>query len=79
MTDSTGRTLASAKLPDVPAPSPATLGQIEQAKNGPVVLVDASKNVVLALMRLSAFRDAYMLVSRPVNPQVLAAARTSRF
>ncbi len=44
-----------------------------------MVLVDASKDVVLALIRLNAFRDTYLLVSRPVNPQVLAAARTSRF
>jgi two-component system nitrogen regulation sensor histidine kinase NtrY len=79
VTDSTGRTLVSAKLPDVPAPNPATPRQIEQAKNGPVVLVDASKNMVLALIRLNAFRDTYLLVDRPVNPQVLAEARTSRF
>jgi two-component system, NtrC family, nitrogen regulation sensor histidine kinase NtrY len=69
--DSSGRTLASAKLPYMPAPSPVTPEQIEQAKTGPVVLADSNEKAVTALVRLDAFLDAYLLVNRPVDPQVL--------
>lgn len=70
--DSSGRTLASARLPFMPAPSPVTPAQIEQAKTGPVVLADSNEKAVSALVRLDAFLDAYLLVNRPVDPQVLA-------
>jgi two-component system nitrogen regulation sensor histidine kinase NtrY len=71
--DSTGRTLASAKLPFMPDPSPVTPAQIEQAKSGQVVvLADSSEKAVSALVRLDAFIDAYLLVNRPVDAQVLA-------
>ena len=71
--DSSGRTLASAKLPYMPDRSPVTAAQIEQAKTGQVVvLADSSEKAVSALVRLDAFIDAYLLVNRPVDPQVLA-------
>src|SRR5579872_4012164 len=70
--DSTGRTLASAKLPYMPDPAPVTAAEIEQAKSGPVVLADSNEKAVSALVRLDAFLDAYLLVNRPVDPQVLA-------
>src|SRR2546423_1834351 len=71
--DSSGRTLASAKLPYMPEPSPVTPAQIEQAKTGQVVvLADSNEKAVSALVRLDAFIDAYLLVNRPLDPQVLA-------
>lgn len=70
--DSSGRILASAKQRYMPAPSPVTPAQIEQAKMAPVVLADANEKAVTALYRLDAFVDAYLLVNRPVDPQVLA-------
>ncbi len=71
--DSSGRTLASAKLPYMPDRSPVTTAQLEQAKSGQViVLTDPSEKAVSALVRLDAFIDAYLLVNRPVDPQVLA-------
>ncbi|HEX5279730.1 MAG TPA: PAS domain-containing sensor histidine kinase [Micropepsaceae bacterium] len=70
--DSSDRILASAKQRYMPAPSPVTPAQIEQAKMAPVVLADANEKAVTALYRLDAFVDAYLLVNRPVDPQVLA-------
>jgi two-component system nitrogen regulation sensor histidine kinase NtrY len=69
--DSTGRTLASAKLPYMGDPPPVTPAQFDQAKTGQVVVL-ASEKAVSALVRLDAFIDAYLLVNRPVDPQVLA-------
>ena len=71
--DSSGRILASAKQRYMPAPSPVTPAQIEQAKKGDaVVFADSNEKAVTALMRLDAFVDAYLLVNRPVDAQVLA-------
>ncbi len=70
--DSSDRILASAKQRYMPEPSPVTPAQIEQAKTEPVVLADANEKAVTALFHLDAFVDAYLLVNRPVDPQVLA-------
>ena len=70
--DSSGRTLASAKLRTMPDPSPLTTEQIEQAKGGQVVvLADSNEKAVSALVKLDAFVDAYLLVTRAVDPKVL--------
>jgi two-component system nitrogen regulation sensor histidine kinase NtrY len=74
--DSTGRTLASAKLPTMPDRGPPTPEQIEQAKGGQVlVLADSNDNAVSALVKLDAFVDAYLLVTRAVDPQVIERQR----
>ena len=74
--DSTGRTLASAKLRSMPDRGPVTPEQIEQAKGGDVVvLADSNENSVSALVRLDAFVDAYLLVTRAVDPMVLEHQR----
>jgi two-component system nitrogen regulation sensor histidine kinase NtrY len=71
--DSSGRTLASAKLRTMPDRGPVTPAQIEEAKNGDVVvLAEPNENAVSALVKLEAFVDAYLLVTRAVDPQVLA-------
>jgi two-component system nitrogen regulation sensor histidine kinase NtrY len=74
--DSAGRTLASAKLRNMPNPTAISLKQIEQAKTGQVVvLADSNVNVVSALVKLDAFVDAYLLVTRAVDPQALEHQR----
>jgi len=74
--DSSGRTLASAKLRSMPDRGPVTLEQIEQAKGGQVVvLADSNEKAVSALVKLDAFVDAYLLVTRAVDPQVLEHQR----
>ena len=74
--DSTDRTLASAKLRTMPDRVPVTPAQIEQAKTGDVVvLADSNENVVSALVKLDAFVDAYLLVTRAVDPQALEHQR----
>jgi len=72
--DSSGRILASAKQRFMPAPTPVTPAQVEQAqKTGDaVVFADSNEKAVTALMRLDAFVDAYLLVNRPVDAKVLA-------
>ena len=74
--DSTGMTLASAKLNSMPDRGPVMPEQIEQAKSGQVVvLADSNDKAVSALVKLDAFVDAYLLVTRAVDPQVLAHQR----
>ena len=74
--DSSGRTLASAKLRSMPDRGPVTPEQIEQAKGGQVVvLADSNEKAVSALVKLDAFVDAYLLVTRAVDPQVLEHQR----
>jgi len=76
--DHTGRVLASAKLPTVADQSAVTATQIAQAGAGKVViLTDAGENVVSALVKLDAFVDAYLLVSRNVDPTVLEHQRNT--
>jgi two-component system nitrogen regulation sensor histidine kinase NtrY len=71
--DSQGHLLGSAKqkfLPDMTPPRP---GDFAQAARGSIV-IDANSNVgvVRALIRLQALNDAYLLIVRTVDPQVLA-------
>jgi two-component system nitrogen regulation sensor histidine kinase NtrY len=74
--DSSGMTLASAKLNSMPDRGPVMPEQIEQAKSGQVVvLADSNDKAVSALVKLDAFVDAYLLVTRAVDPQVLAHQR----
>src|SRR5882672_5963558 len=70
--DSTGRTLASAKLRSMPDRGAVTPEQLDSAKDGQVVvLADSNEKAVSALVKLDAFVDAYLLVTRAVDPQVL--------
>jgi len=74
--DSSGRTLASAKLRSMPDRGPVTPEQIEQAKGGQVVvLAESNEKAVSALVKLDAFVDAYLLVTRAVDPLVLERQR----
>ncbi len=74
--DSSGRTLASAKLASMPDRGPVTAPQIAQAQSGIVVLLEETdENAVSALVKLNAFVDAYLLVTRNVDPMVLAHQR----
>ncbi|HTO39913.1 MAG TPA: PAS domain-containing sensor histidine kinase [Rhizomicrobium sp.] len=71
--DSNGRVLASAKLPSMPAyeaPSSQTLAKAAQGQV--VVLTERNDNLVRAMVKLDAFVDAYLLVARAVDPEVLA-------
>ncbi len=55
------------KKPKVPSPA-----DFEQAAKGNIVIDASSKiGVVRALIRMEAFKDAYLLVVRPVDPDVL--------
>jgi two-component system nitrogen regulation sensor histidine kinase NtrY len=70
--DSTGRTIASAKLATMPDRGPVTAQQIADSQSGNVVLLeDPDENAVSALVKLNAFVDAYLLVTRAVDPMVL--------
>jgi two-component system nitrogen regulation sensor histidine kinase NtrY len=70
--DSTGRTIASAKLATMPDRGPVTAQQIADSQTGNVVLLeDTDENAVSALVKLNAFVDAYLLVTRAVDPMVL--------
>ena len=70
--DSTGRTLASAKLISMPDRGPVTMEQIAEAQSGNVVVLEErDENAVSALIRLNAFVDAYLLVTRVVDSKVL--------
>src|SRR5262249_38500857 len=74
--DHTGRVLASAKLPTIADQGSVSAAQIAQAQGGKVVLLtDTGDNVVSALVKLDAFVDAYLLVSRNVDPIVLEHQR----
>src|SRR6185503_8831795 len=85
--DSTDRTLASAKLPYMPDRAPVTPEQIAQAQalsgdiNNAVeersayILPEGADNAVSALVKLNAFVDAYLLVTRTVDPVVLEHQR----
>ena len=70
--DSHGRVLGSTKqrfLPDLAPPKP---GDIRQASHGTIVIDASSKfGVVRGLIRMQALNDAYLLVVRTVDPQVL--------
>ena len=60
----------------MPDRGPVTPEQIEQAKGGQVVvLADSNEKAVSALVKLDAFVDAYLLVTRAVDPQVLEHQR----
>ena len=71
--DSRGHILGSTKqrfLPDLAPPKP---GDIAQASHG-LIVIDANSRVgvVRGLIHMQALRDAYLLVVRTVDPQVLA-------
>ncbi len=77
--DSTGADVATAKLRSMPDRGPLTAEQIEQAKGGQVVvLADSNEKAVSALVKLNAFADAYLLVTRAVDPQVLEHQRRTQ-
>jgi two-component system nitrogen regulation sensor histidine kinase NtrY len=77
--DSTGADVATAKLRSMPDRGPVTPEQIDQAKGGQVVvLADSNEKAVSALVRLNAFADAYLLVTRAVDPQVLEHQRRTQ-
>ncbi|HEY3778715.1 MAG TPA: PAS domain-containing sensor histidine kinase [Rhizomicrobium sp.] len=71
--DSHGHVLGSTKqrfLPDLAPPKP---GDIRQASHGTIVIdANAKIGVVRALIRMQALNDAYLLVVRTVDPQVLS-------
>ena len=71
--DSHGHVLGSTKqrfLPDLPPPKAS---DIAQASHGLIVIDANSKvGVVRGLIRMQALNDAYLLVVRTVDPQVLA-------
>jgi two-component system nitrogen regulation sensor histidine kinase NtrY len=71
--DSHGHVLGSTKqrfLPDITLPKP---GDIKQASHGLIVIDANSKvGVVRGLIRMQALNDAYLLVVRTIDPQVLA-------
>jgi two-component system nitrogen regulation sensor histidine kinase NtrY len=67
-----GTVLITTKQPWVPELGAITSADIEQANQHKVVLLtEANDRFVSALMRLDAFVDAYLLVSRNVDPKVL--------
>jgi two-component system, NtrC family, nitrogen regulation sensor histidine kinase NtrY len=70
--DSRGHVLGSTKqrfLPDLALPRP---GDIAQAAHGTIVIdANAKVGVVRGLIRMQALNDAYLLVVRTVDPQVL--------
>jgi two-component system nitrogen regulation sensor histidine kinase NtrY len=77
--DSRGADVATAKLRSMPDHGPVTPEQIEQAKGGQVVvLADSNEKAVSALVRLNAFADAYLLITRAVDPQVLEHQRRTQ-
>jgi two-component system nitrogen regulation sensor histidine kinase NtrY len=70
--DSTGRVLASARREDTPDRGPVAPEYIEQAASGEIVTItEPNEDAVSALVKLEAFVDAYLLVSRNVDPIVL--------
>jgi two-component system nitrogen regulation sensor histidine kinase NtrY len=70
--DSNRRVIASAKLETVREQAPPTAADIAAAQSGKVlVLNQTDPNFVSALVRLPAFVDAYLWVSRAVDPLVV--------
>ncbi|MGQ0741267.1 MAG: ATP-binding protein, partial [Alphaproteobacteria bacterium] len=70
--DSKGTVLISTKQHWVPELGEVTPADIAQANQNKVVLLtEANDRFVSALVRLEAFVDAYLLVSRNVDPKVL--------
>jgi two-component system nitrogen regulation sensor histidine kinase NtrY len=71
--DSNGRVLASAKLPSMPNYEAPSAEAMKKAAQGQVVvLTERNDNLVRAMVKLDAFVDAYLLVARAVDPEVLA-------
>ncbi len=70
--DSQGHVLGSTKQRNAPALKPPKPGDLAQAAKGTIV-IDASSKVgaVRALIRMQALNDAYLLVVRAVDPEVL--------
>jgi two-component system nitrogen regulation sensor histidine kinase NtrY len=70
--DSSGRVLASARREDTPDRGPVAEEHILEAASGEIVTItEPNEEAVSALVKLDAFVDAYLLVSRNVDPQVL--------
>jgi len=70
--DSMGNVLASARREDTPDRGPLAPEYFQQAASGEIVTITEPNEVaVSALVKLDAFVDAYLLVSRNVDPQVL--------
>jgi len=70
--DSMGNILASARREDTPDRGPVAPEFFQQASSGEIVTITEPNEVaVTALVKLDAFVDAYLLVSRNVDPQVL--------
>jgi two-component system, NtrC family, nitrogen regulation sensor histidine kinase NtrY len=70
--DSMGNILASARREDTPDRGPVAPEYFQQAASGEIVTITEPNEVaVTALVKLDAFVDAYLLVSRSVDPQVL--------
>jgi two-component system nitrogen regulation sensor histidine kinase NtrY len=70
--DSKGNVLGSTKQKNLPDMKPPSASDIAQAARGTIVIDANSKiGVVRALIRMQALNDAYLLVVRTVDPQVL--------
>ena len=70
--DSKGRVLGSTRQKFVPELKPPSAADLAQAAKGMIVIDANSKiGVVRALIRMQALNDAYLLVLRTVDPQVL--------
>ncbi len=73
--DSKGTVLGSTvpiASPQLKTPKVPSSSDFEQAAKGNIVIDASSKvGVVRALIRMEAFKDAYLLVVRPVDPAVL--------
>lgn len=70
--DSSGNVLASARREDTPDRGPVDPTYIQQAASGEIVTItEPNEDAVSALVKLDAFVDAYLLVSRNVDPLVL--------
>lgn len=70
--DSKGHVLGSTKQKFLPNLKPPTAADLAQAAKGTIVIDANSKiGVVRALIRMQALNDAYLLVVRTVDPQVL--------
>ncbi len=69
--DSTGRVLASARLEEMPEQPPPAMSQIEEARNGQLLVMEPNENIVSALVKLDAFVDAFLFVARNVDPRVV--------
>jgi len=71
--DSRGHVLGSTRQRFLPELAPPTASDIRQASHGLIVIDANSKfGVVRGLIRMQALNDAFLLVVRTVDPQVLA-------